>query len=488
MAFNLFKHKNDSDNSTASNAAVDAGKKRVRNRIIAGVSAAVVAILASTYGAGRAYCGDHFPPGSVVCGIDASWMTANELAVELESSVADYRNVITGDGLNLTLTAADLGMTVDGLTVAHTALAKCNASAWPLGLFSKTAIATGVDVSVDRQMAADAVADAVWNYNQTATSPTNAQVVYDEEAQAYVTVPEQLGTLLDADAVTDAIVSDALVLEEETKLDEAQLARPDVLIDSPSLASACEKANRIVQLAIPLTFEGSTVATIDGSAIKPAVWFDYSYGNVTPNVDFDTIWNWCYDTLNAVVNGETETRVWEVNSWETAQSLVPQIDSVSDAPLEVATITIETRPPESEGHEQYGRHIDVNITTQYARLYDTDGKTVLWRSPIVSGNPNTGYGTAQGWFTMDWRDEDITLYGPEDPETHKPQWASPVRWWMGFYANSDGFHDADWRWEEEFGGDTYLWAGSHGCVNLPIEKAHELWDLTDYGEKVYVHE
>ena len=113
---------------------------------------------------------------------------------------------------------------------------------------------------------------------------------------------------------------------------------------------------------------------------------------------------------------------------------------------------------------------------------------MLWRSPIVSGNPNTGYGTAQGWFTMDWRDEDITLYGPEDPETHEPEWASPVRWWMGFYANSDGFHDADWRWEEEFGGDTYLYAGSHGCVNLPIEKAHELWDLTDYGEKVYVHE
>ncbi len=468
-------------------ADTTAPRSKRRALTIAGTVLAV-ALLSGAYGWGRAYCANHFPPGSIVCGVDASWMTADELASKLEESVSTYQTTVSGDGLNLKLTAADLGMTVDARTVAQRALAKSNASTWPLGFFSKTAIATGLDISVDRQMAADAVADAVWTHNQTATSPTNAQVVYDEEQQTFVTEPEQLGTLLDANAVTDAVVDDALVLEEKTDLDDAQLARPEVMSDSPSLASACDKANKMAQLSIPLTFEGKDVGTVTSAQIQPAITFDYSYGNVTPAVNFDAIWNWCYDNLNATVNGETETRVWEVNSWETANSLVPRIEALDASPLEVATITIEERPAESEGHEQYGRHIDVNITTQYARLYDTDGKTVLWRSPIVSGNPNTGYGTAQGWFTMDWRDEDITLYGPMNEETGKPEWASPVRWWMGFYANSDGFHDADWRSEEEFGGDTYLYAGSHGCVNLPIEKAHELWDLTDYGEKVYVHE
>ena len=144
-------------------------------------------------------------------------MTADELASELESSVAAYQTKVTGDGIDLTLSAADLGMSIDARTVAQRALAKSNASAWPLGLFSKTAIATGMDISVDRQMAADAVADAVWTHNQTATSPTNAQVVYDEDQQTFVTEPEQLGTLLDADAVTNAIVDDALVLEEKTE-------------------------------------------------------------------------------------------------------------------------------------------------------------------------------------------------------------------------------------------------------------------------------
>ena len=461
----------------------------INNRRLAIIGTALAVVLAmSGYATGRAYCANHFPPGSIVCGLDASWMTADELASELESSVAAYQTKVTGDDIDLTLSAADLGMSIDARTVAQRALAKSNASAWPLGLFSKTAIATGMDISVDRQMAADAVADAVWTHNQTATSPTNAQVVYDEDQQTFVTEPEQLGTLLDADAVTNAIVDDALVLEEKTELNDDQLARPDVLSDSPALASACDKANKMATLSVPLTFEGKEVCTVTAEQIQPAITFDYSYGNVTPTVDFDSLWNWCYATLNDLVNGETETRVWEVNSWETANNLVPHIEALDSSPLEVSTITIEERPAESEGHEQYGRHIDVNITTQYARLYDTDGKTVLWRSPIVSGNPNTGYGTAQGWFTMDWRDENITLYGPEDPETHEPEWASPVRWWMGFYANSDGFHDADWRSEEEFGGDTYLYAGSHGCVNLPIEKAHELWDLTDYGEKVYVHE
>ena len=243
----------------------------INNRRLAIIGTALAVVLAmSGYATGRAYCANHFPPGSIVCGLDASWMTADELASELESSVAAYQTKVTGDGIDLTLSAADLGMSIDARTVAQRALAKSNASAWPLGLFSKTAIATGMDISVDRQMAADAVADAVWTHNQTATSPTNAQVVYDEEQQTFVTEPEQLGTLLDADAVTNAIVDDALVLEEKTELNDDQLARPDVLSDSPALASACDKANKMATLSVPLTFEGKEVCTVTAEQIQPA--------------------------------------------------------------------------------------------------------------------------------------------------------------------------------------------------------------------------
>jgi len=38
-----------------------------------------------------------------------------------------------------------------------------------------------------------------------------------------------------------------------------------------------------------------------------------------------------------------------------------------------------------------------------------------------------------------------------------------------------------------FGGSIYSYAGSHGCINLPREKAAELFDLVNVGDKVNIH-
>ena len=159
----------------------------INNRRLAIIGTALAVVLAmSGYATGRAYCANHFPPGSIVCGLDASWMTADELASELESSVAAYQTKVTGDGIDLTLSAADLGMSIDARTVAQRALAKSNASAWPLGLFSKTAIATGMDISVDRQMAADAVADVAREAQREEAVLRRVRVEGDEEVRPHI--------------------------------------------------------------------------------------------------------------------------------------------------------------------------------------------------------------------------------------------------------------------------------------------------------------
>ena len=37
-----------------------------------------------------------------------------------------------------------------------------------------------------------------------------------------------------------------------------------------------------------------------------------------------------------------------------------------------------------------------------------------------------------------------------------------------------GFHDASWR--SKFGGTIYQYSGSHGCINLPVDKAKLLYE------------
>ena len=44
-----------------------------------------------------------------------------------------------------------------------------------------------------------------------------------------------------------------------------------------------------------------------------------------------------------------------------------------------------------------------------------------------------------------------------------------VTYWMPFNGGI-GFHDATWR--GCFGGQIYIWSGSHGCVNMPYIILH----------------
>ena len=48
-----------------------------------------------------------------------------------------------------------------------------------------------------------------------------------------------------------------------------------------------------------------------------------------------------------------------------------------------------------------------------------------------------------------------------------------------------GLHDASWR--RKFGGNIYLKDGSHGCVNMPSDKASDLYENVEVGTKVLVH-
>ncbi len=61
-----------------------------------------------------------------------------------------------------------------------------------------------------------------------------------------------------------------------------------------------------------------------------------------------------------------------------------------------------------------------------------------------------------------------------------------VDYWIPFDGGI-GLHDASWRDDRSFGGDTYIDNGSHGCVSMRDEDAKMVYDNTHVGEKVLVH-
>ena len=128
------------------------------------------------------------------------------------------------------------------------------------------------------------------------------------------------------------------------------------------------------------------------------------------------------------------------------------------------------------------RYIDVDLSEQYVRFYD-DNAEIIWESDCITGAPDGIHNTVEGVWYVTGLESPSKLVGWENG---KKIYETYVRWWMPFEGNGIGFHDADWQ--PAFGG--YMYAsgyGSHGCVNLPVYKAEELWYIIEVDDVVIVH-
>ncbi|MBQ6395788.1 MAG: L,D-transpeptidase, partial [Atopobiaceae bacterium] len=124
------------------------------------------------------------------------------------------------------------------------------------------------------------------------------------------------------------------------------------------------------------------------------------------------------------------------------------------------------------------------LSAQDARVYR--GDEVIWESYIVSGKTSDGHGTPTGVYAVnDYKGMYQTLIGLDENHDGEPDYKTKVTYWIPFIDNLVAFHDADWRYS--FGGEIYVWNGSHGCINLPYYKAEELYGIAELGTVVVVH-
>ena len=123
-----------------------------------------------------------------------------------------------------------------------------------------------------------------------------------------------------------------------------------------------------------------------------------------------------------------------------------------------------------------GTYVDVNITTQTLTVI-SNGQPVIV-TPIVTGNIKKGNGTPTGNFSVQYKQKNRTLIGPNN------SYRSFVHYWMRI-VNNVGIHDATWR--SNFGGNIYLTNGSHGCINVPPTVMPSIYDSVPLGTPVNVH-
>ena len=120
------------------------------------------------------------------------------------------------------------------------------------------------------------------------------------------------------------------------------------------------------------------------------------------------------------------------------------------------------------------KYVEIDISQQRMWLRENGYEKLV--TPVVTGNPNKGMATPPGIFKVRSKMRNVVLRGPG--------YASPVKFWVPFNG-SIGIHDA--YWQPVYGGNRYLYAGSHGCVNTPLLNMAYLYPRISVGTPVIVH-
>jgi lipoprotein-anchoring transpeptidase ErfK/SrfK len=119
------------------------------------------------------------------------------------------------------------------------------------------------------------------------------------------------------------------------------------------------------------------------------------------------------------------------------------------------------------------RWIDINLSTYTLTAYV--GTEPMLSTSIVIGSSMSP--TVVGEFYTNWKLESQTMEGIGWDGT--PYRQEDVPWVMYFFEDY-AIHGAYWR-------DSFGYAGSQGCVNVPVGVAAELWNWAPTGTRVVAH-
>ena len=470
-------------------------EKAKKSKLVWIIPTVLLALFALVYLGGVVAFNFVFMPGTVLDGTDVSMRGASEVAQEKASSLSSYQTHITGDGVDLTVTADQIDLAYDGETYAQEAIAATNPWAWPFQLAQG-----GRDVSApsavvfDREALLALIEPFKTEAQKTVESLGGDVVVFDEEAGAFKLDPSITAIYLNEDAIVDTLSQAFTSQEAEITLGEEHLSVAD-----DELHAAVDTANSYLGAAgTTLTLDGETAAEVTQKNI--ASWVSVA-DDLSVSLSTDAAAKWANKSvarLNTIGIKRTYTRPdgkevtvsggtygWLVNESGVADALVEAVSGGEPKAVEVPFDARGEVVPDKGGRDWGKRYIDIDLSEQHVRMYGDDG-SLIWESDCVSGNSSQGYDTPTGVNQVNsYKGRDQTLYGLDYNKDGEPDYESHVAYWIPFVDNLIALHDADWR--SSFGDTIYQWNGSHGCVNLPVSKAAELYDLTKVGDVVVVH-
>ena len=464
-------------------------KKKHKGLKVTGIIAAILAVTAGcAYGAVTYYYADHFFEGTYINGIDCSNKTAYEVEQAIASTVEAYSIEVTSRNQDpQTISGSQIGYQYMSDGEVLNLLKQQKPYEWVRGFMETRSYNTQENVTFDKTLLQNEVKALNCAQPENQVEPENAYVAMNGDE--FTIVPETEGSKLKVKEAYKAL--DAAISGSQTSIDLG--STPDVYAvaavtsEDSTLQATRDAYNNYTKASITYTFGDQTV-TLDGSTLKNWLQFDEKGQLVQDDASFTQHVKDFVAQLASEHNTVGTTRSFNTTSGRTVSVYgsaygwkIDQDAEAAQLTEEIRTGTQTTREPvysmraNAYGYNDIGStYIEVDLSSQH--MYYYQGGSIIFDSDIVSGDIRyDDRATPPGIFTLYYKKSPDVLRGEKKPDGTY-EYETSVTYWMPFNGGI-GFHDA--TWQAYFGGDRYTYAGSHGCINMPLDAAATLYSIID---------
>lgn len=421
---------------------------------------------------------DEFPKNTYINNINVSGMTLLEVDNALSQLVTWDNLVINGNDIELgNIKSADINYKYVSNTEIKNILSIEGLDYLKWLKFKDKHYNVNIQTSYDENKLKTIIGEFDWINKDS----KNSEIVYSEKDKIFKIEPEIYGIKISKDKLYDLVKQSIDEKNSNLVLDEF-IEKPEITSTNPELVASIDTMNKYLNVVITYNF-GDQKEVVDKSLIKD--WIVINDKNI--DLDFDKIRTY-EDSLSKKYNTYGKSRDfttsygdkikisggsygWLIHRTDSANALIDAIKSGEDKTIE----PVYSYKASVKGTDDIGNsYVEISLEKQMVWMY-IDGELKVETS-TVTGNVSAGHATPPGIFPLNYKQKGAILRGPG--------YASPVDYWMPFNGGI-GLHDATWR--SSFGGTIYKTSGSHGCINLPLSKAKEIYNLIYPGMPVIVY-
>lgn len=319
--------------------------------------------------------------------------------------------------------------------------------------------------------------------------PYRATIAYNADAGQFEGVDGVSGDAPVYDNAAANLTSAVKELKDKVELTSATgYVDGEKATDSEQVKNALKEANAYLDVTVTCNFTPATgeAATEAVGKDQIAQWLIVGNDGLSVSLDGENMATYCTElakkhdvskkktgqfktTGGSIINVPVASSGQTVDGNKLYEAIAEAINNKKSATVEA--VYSEAKEEETGEYVTYGgNYCEVDLTNQMVYVYK-NGELVV-SSQCVTGCISKGHGTPTGVYSIFSRDKDRYLRG------------DGYKSWVNFFIPFNGgigFHDASWR--STFGGNIYLYSGSHGCINMPYSAAKKLYENVTLDEK-----